>query len=365
MSGERDFARWLRDCRAMIGSSVITAVLACAGCGGGGRGPSSSAAPPPDNTSVYAKTSIRVPASSTTGPGATPAKRQDPQVPGASGEVTTKDYALKGVVVSVSPEGGPVRIRHEEIPGFMAAMTMPFRLSDESILGLLHPGDRVEGVLHVESQYGAVRDYQVRDLKVTQPAPPKAFVLDVSKEKVQLRQQPPRLKVGEEVPDFVMTGQDGKPVKLSDLRDKVIVLTFIYTRCPMPDFCPLMDRKFSELAQHLNAFPKRARDIRLISLSFDPDNDTPEILRKHAAMRGAIPPLWSYAVASHEELAKIAPRLGLFFGQDGKEIAHNLVTAIIDPQGKLARLEVGGRSKGWDTPDFLKTIYGLLPVGEK
>ena len=162
-----------------------------------------------------------------------------------------------------------------------------------------------------------------------------------------------------------MTGQDGKPIRLSDLRGKVVVLTFIYTRCPMPDFCPLMDRKLSELAQHLSAFPKRAKDIRLISLSFDPENDTPEVLRKHAAIRGAIPPLWSYAVASHEELAKVAPRLGLFFGADGKEIAHNLCTAIIDPRGKLARLEVGTQANRWDTADFMKTIYSLLPGGQK
>jgi protein SCO1/2 len=100
----------------------------------------------------------------------------------------------------------------------------------------------------------------------------------------------------------------------------------------------------------------------MISLSFDPEHDTPEVLRKHAAIRGAIPPLWSYAVASHEELAKIAPRLGLFFGPDGKEIAHNLCTAIIDPKGRLARLELG---KGWDKADFLRTIYALLPGGAK
>ncbi len=100
-------------------------------------------------------------------------------------------------------------------------------------------------------------------------------------------------------------------------------------------------------------------------MSFDPENDTPEVLRKHAAMRGATPPLWTYAVASHDQLAGLAPRLGLFFGPDGKEIAHNLVTAIIDPRGKLGRLEVGTGSNRWDTADFLKTIYALLPVGEK
>jgi cytochrome oxidase Cu insertion factor (SCO1/SenC/PrrC family) len=133
----------------------------------------------------------------------------------------------------------------------------------------------------------------------------------------------------------------------------------------MPDFCPLMDRKFSELAQRLSAFPKRARDIRLISLSFDPEHDTPEALRKHARIHGAQPPLWSYAVASHGELAKVAAPLGLFFGPDGTEIAHNLCTAIIDPSGKLARLEVGTQPNRWETADFLKSIYSLLPTAQK
>lgn len=294
--------------------------------------------------------------------GQTAARPESPRVAGA---VTTTDYTLVGIVQSVAPESGRVMIRHEAIPGFMDRMTMPFQPADESILGLLHPGDHVEGVLRVEKQDGAVRDYQLRDLRITKAAPSRTLSINVSKGKAELRHQPPQLSVGEEVPDFTVTGQDGKPTSLAHLRGKVVVLTFIYTRCPMPDFCPLMDRKFSGLAEHISAFPKRAKDIRLLSVSFDPENDTPEVLRKHAAIRGASPPLWTYAVASHDELEKIAPRLGLFFGPDGKEIAHNLCTAIIDPRGKLARLEVGTRANRWDTADFLKTIYGLLPDGAK
>ncbi len=324
--------------RRVIGPLLILAAVPHAGCGG-----SPTRAPAP-------------------GDGGTAAANR---TPARAGAVETADYTLKGVVRSVDPEGGHVVIRHEAIPGFMGAMTMPFKPADESVLGLLRPGDEVEGVLHVERQDGAVRDYQLRDLKVAKPAAPRPLVLDVSKGKVQLRQQPPRLEVGEAVPDFAMTGQDGKPSRLSDLRGKVVVLTFIYTRCPMPDFCPLMDRKFSDLAQRLSAFPNRAKDIRLISLSFDPENDTPEVLRKHAAIRGATAPLWTYAVASHEELARVAPRLGLFFGPGGQEIAHNLCTAIIDPRGKLARLEVGTQANRWDTADFLRTIDGLLPAGAK
>ncbi len=222
---------------------------------------------------------------------------------------------------------------------------MPFQPSDPAILKSLHPGDEVEGTLRVVKEDGAVKEYQLLDLKVTKPAEPPTHVIDVSKGKVQIRQQPRRLELGDPVPDFTMTGQDGNALKLSDLRGKVVVLTFIYTRCPMPDFCPLMDRKFSDLAQHVAVFPNKAKDIRLISLSFDPEHDTPEILRKHAQVRGAIPPLWTYAVASHPELAKIAAPLGLFFSPDGGDIAHNLCTAVIDPRGNLARLEVGTQAE--------------------
>jgi protein SCO1/2 len=282
-----------------------------------------------------------------------------------AGKPTSKDYPLRGVVRSIMAESGRVLIRHEEIPGFMGAMTMPFKPADPAILPALKPGDRVQGTLRVQMEEDAVIDYQLVDLQVTEPAQPAPLVLDLSKGKVQLRQQPHRLEVGEPVPDFAMTGQDGRTFRLSDLRGKVVVLTFIYTRCPMPDFCPYMDRRFSELAQHLSPFPNRAKDIRLISLSFDPEHDTPAVLREHARIRGAVPPLWSYAVASHAELAKVAAPLGLVFGPNGTEIAHNLSTAVIDRQGKLARLEVGTQANRWETADLIKSIHALLPDPRK
>jgi protein SCO1/2 len=113
------------------------------------------------------------------------------------------------------------------------------------------------------------------------PALPQVF-LDISKRKVSVRQQPRVLEKGDQVPDFAMTTQEGKPLKLSDLRGSVVALTFIYTRCPLPDYCPLMDRKFGELASRIGVIPERAKRIRLISLSFDPEHDTKEVLAKHA-----------------------------------------------------------------------------------
>jgi protein SCO1/2 len=268
------------------------------------------------------------------------------------------DYHLKGVVRKVqSPR---VTIAHEEIKGFMAAMTMPFHVSDRESLEGVKPGDEIEATLHVILENGVVSNYELRDFKVTKPAVAR-MVLDVSRGKVSLREQPKLLEKGDPVPDFAMTTQEGKSQKLSDLRGSVVALTFIYTRCPLPDFCPLMDRKFGELASRIVAVPERARRIRLISLSFDPEHDTPGMLAKHAKARGAEPPLWTFAVASHEELAKIAPALGLFYGPSQNEIAHNLCTAIIDPAGKLARLEIGTARNKWENVDLLKSIYSLIP----
>jgi protein SCO1/2 len=270
------------------------------------------------------------------------------------------DYPLKGIVKKVDLARGSVMIAHEEIKGFMAAMTMPFFISDRAVLEDLAPGDLVEGTLHVEAQEGVVENYELRDLVVVNPAV-RPMVLDVTKGKVSLREAPKLLEVGDPVPDFSMTTQEGKPLKLSDLRGSVIVLTFIYTRCPLPDFCPLMDRKFAELSSRISASRERAGHIRLISLSFDPGHDTPEVLAKHAQARGATPPLWIFAVSKHEELNKIARPLGLIYGPRENDIAHNLCTAIIDPQGKLARLELGTARNKWENVDLLKSIYSLIP----
>lgn len=268
-----------------------------------------------------------------------------------------KTYRLVGVVRDVKEKEGVVSIRHEKIPGFMDAMTMPFTLKDRAILEELQPGDEVEGTLRVESEHEIVKDYELADLVVTRPALAPSMKLDLSGGSAQLRPAPRRLEVGEIVPDFTMTTQEGQTLRLSDLRGKVVVLTFIYTRCPLPDFCPLMDRKFSGLADRLATSPESAESVRLLSVSFDPEHDTPEVLRKHARTQGARPPLWTFAVASHDELGKVAGALGLTYGPGREEIIHNLSTAVIDPQGRLLRLDVGKDAKTWKPADLLKLIY--------
>jgi protein SCO1/2 len=262
-------------------------------------------------------------------------------------------YPLTGVVREVDRAGGFVTIRHEDIPGLMPAMTMPFAVPGGDIPASVQPGDRVSATLQVKGS-----DYTLSDLKVIESQAEPVLRLDTSGGTANLRPELPVLKPGDSVPDFSMTTQDGQPLKLSDLRGHVVVLTFIYTRCPVPNFCPLMDRKFGELAAMIQPIPDRANRVRLLSVSFDPEHDTPEALTAHARLRGAREPLWTFAVASHEELRKVAEPLGLKYGPTPNEIIHNLSTAVIGPDGRLARLESGNT---WTPEDLHKTIVGLLP----
>ncbi|WP_165065128.1 SCO family protein [Paludisphaera rhizosphaerae] len=274
-----------------------------------------------------------------------------------------KEYTLKGEVREVDENNRTLVIRHEDIPGFMVAMTMPFRMPEGTDFTEFQPGDHVEGKLRVKSKAGNVVDYEVVGMSVVKPAVKTLDLQDLTKGTPKVVAQTTRLQPGDVVPDFTMLDQDGTTRKLSDLRGSVVVLTFIYTRCPLPEFCPAMDRKFADLARAVSATASRASHVRLVSLSFDPDNDTPEVLRKHAAIRGAVPPVWTYASATHDDLARIAPLFGLMFGPVKSEIVHNLCTAVIGPDGKLVRLDVGTRDNAWTTADMLKTVAGALPDG--
>ncbi|MGH7323240.1 MAG: copper-binding protein, partial [Candidatus Rokuibacteriota bacterium] len=182
---------------------------------------------------------------------------------GCSRAPEPKQYELKGQVLGVKPETREVLIKHEDIQGFMPGMTMPFTVRDEALLKSVQPGDLVTATLVV-----AETDAHISTLTKTGHA-----ALDVP---------PPAtatsgfelLRPGEEVPDELLIDQDGRPRPLSTLRGHRGALTFTYTRCPMPDFCPLMDRNFAAIQREIKATPELA-DVRLVSVSFDPQFDTP------------------------------------------------------------------------------------------
>lgn len=246
-------------------------------------------------------------------------------------------YELEGSVVSVDVEAGKVTVSHDEIPGFMEAMTMPFSVLDRRLLPSMQEGDNLRATLVVQGN-----SYWLEDLVLSRPVASGSLVDEMT---------PTGPEVGSPVPDIELLNQDGEPIRIGDYRGKGLLLTFIYTRCPLVDFCPRMNSHFATIEQALEAEPELYQQTHLLSISFDPEFDTPELLRTFALQQPTIAPEtfshWEFATATHENLREIGFYLGLYYEDDEDQIAHNLRTALVAPDGTLAKLYPGN---AW-TPD--------------
>jgi protein SCO1/2 len=261
-----------------------------------------------------------------------------------------RKYPLRGQILAI---GGPPRpdgrrevtVKHEDIPGFMPAMTMGYSVKEPPSIGGLRPGDLVTATLVFDQGHG---DMYLGNLKKTGhadlPADARAVkIMDV-------------MNPGDEVPDDPLQDQTGAARKLSDWRGRALAVTFVYTRCPLPDFCPLMDRHFAAV-QRAVAGDARLRDrVHLVSVSFDPAHDTPEVVRAHAAARGADPRTWSYLTGSPAAIEHFTSRFGVsaIAGPATSEtITHNLRTAVVDPNGRLVKILSGNE---WTAEQLLADL---------
>ncbi|HUA02127.1 MAG TPA: SCO family protein [Candidatus Aquilonibacter sp.] len=241
-------------------------------------------------------------------------------------DANAKRYHLVGKVVALDVRGSSVVVDHQAIPGFMDAMTMAYPVRDPHILDPLGVGDEITADVVVASD-GAYLDNIVVTKKGTggQGAPPTT------------EHEP---TPGEKVPDFALTNQDGKRIHLSSFEGHVLLVTFVYTRCPFPTFCPLVSRNFAEVYAQTRKNPALASKVRLLTISFDPAHDTPKVLRAYGGsfqdVAGAIPfDRWQFAVPSQADLKKIADYFGLFFTANGGQIVHSLSTTVISPEGTV------------------------------
>jgi len=246
-----------------------------------------------------------------------------------------KTYKLHGKIVSTNASKSEVTVNHEAIPGFMDAMTMPYRVKDANILSELHPGDVVSA-----------------DLLVS-PSPDEDVVLDHI---VVIGQSRPDYRptvsyhvpaLGDRVPDFKLRNQDGQTISLDQFRGKEVLITFIYTRCPLPTFCPHVTRNFASIHRRLAADPVLFKKTQLLCVSFDPENDTPERLRAYGAQyigsdaREAFSH-FSFGVPDKQALDKMAQwfDVGLTHEADST-ITHTLSTTLIGADGKVIRFYSG------------------------
>ncbi len=252
-----------------------------------------------------------------------------------------KVYKLRGKVISTNAATGEVTLDHEAIPGFMDAMTMPYKLKDPSILGELHAGDVITADVLVSQDADA--DVLLDHIVVVAQGKPDY------KPTVLYHVPAP----GDVVPDFKLRNQDGRAIHLSQFRGKALLITFIYTRCPLPNFCPLVTHNFAVIDKQLAASPALYAKTHLLCVSFDPDHDTPERLRAYGA--GYIGSSdkrafahWDFAAPQKPVLTEMAKYfdVGITVGADDS-IMHTLSTTLVGSDGKVVRFYHGNE---W-TPD--------------
>lgn len=240
-------------------------------------------------------------------------------------------YALQGRVVGVDAAAHELTIAHDAIPGFMEAMTMPYLVgkSDEWVFRNIAPGDQIRATIVVSDHA------ELQDISFTKTGA-------ASDDTSQLHIPQP----GENVPDFTLTNQNGRIIRLADFRGKALLLTFIYTRCPFPDYCPRISNNFSEVLQQLQKDPQALAKAQLLSISIDPEHDKPAVLRGYGERYvGRVDPgfrHWQFASGTADEVRKAANFFGLAYNTKDGQIVHSLQTVLIGQDGKVVKVYSGG-----------------------
>jgi protein SCO1/2 len=247
-----------------------------------------------------------------------------------------KRYSMKGKVISVDKAKMKATIDHREIPGYMEAMTMDFPIKDRDVLETLTKDAEVSAELVVDNAKG---EYWLENFAVTAPPDPANPAL----------------------PDFKLTNQDAREISMNDFRGRALAITFIYSRCPLPEYCILMSKNFSDLTNQLQNDPELKDKIRLLSISFDPTTDTPETLKKYGLGylgKDAKPDftVWQLATGTDKEIRDVADFFGLRYETDANDktqFNHSLRTIVISPDGKVRKVFAGGE---WTTKELLQEL---------
>jgi len=261
---------------------------------------------------------------------------------------TEKRFDFKGKVIAVEKDKRLVTIEHEDIKDYMPGMTMPFTVKDDWAFDVLVPGDHVSAIYVVDGTQSWLEQLVItkEGAATASPVPGQAV----------------EAKAGDEVPNYRLINQDGKAIRIQDYKGKTLLLTFIFTRCQDPDQCTLMSSNFATIDQGLQKQPEVYGKTHLLSISFDPEYDTPKVLRSYgAAYTGRYTDEtfdhWEFASGSADEVKGIAQFFGLRYYKDtqsGKEqVIHSLRTAVIGPDSKIVKVY---RGNDWKPDEVLKDL---------
>ncbi len=285
------------------------------------------------------------------------AKSTEQKVSGnESGTIT--NYSVRGVVQAVHPEVRSVVIKHEEVPGYMPAMTMPFEVRDTNELTGLTQGGTVQFRLRVTEKDGWIDQIRPVDLapKATpDPVDPTSQGTTHRDNAIRMLPNVPALNPGDALPDYGFTNQLGTRFKLSEFRGTAYAFTFIFTRCPFPTFCPRITDHFTQVQRALTDAAAGPRRWRLLSITLDPEFDTESVLAAYGSRAKADPAHWWMARCDFDTLDRIAGHFGQYYAQ-GATVAgqnHNLRTVVVDPSGRIHQVFIGNE---WTVAELTQSL---------
>lgn len=252
-------------------------------------------------------------------------------------------FAATGVI-RAPLDGDRIVIAHEDIPGFMPAMTMAFPVTHPAEAKALKVGDSVRFRLRVSETAASVEGFEVfgADVERAEAGSPRHPIL-----------RSHHLREGDALPDFSLVDETGAPLTAASLRGQFTVVTFIFTRCPVPEYCPAMALRFGELQKRILTDPQLAARVRLLSISFDPEFDRPEILKAYATAVGADPAAWHFATGEKSQVEALTKAFAVFVERNDVTLNHTLCTALVGPDGRIVSL---WRGNGWRAGDVLRAV---------
>jgi protein SCO1/2 len=260
-------------------------------------------------------------------------------------------YQVTGLVVSIDQAEKTVVISHDRIPGYMEAMVMPYQVSEKNLLTQLKPGMKISFTLIVNEDSSHIADVHVREYQSVDRDPDQARRLKELDS--ALRPDSTTLKIGQPIPDFNLVDQAARPVSLSQFDGKVVAVTFVYTRCPLPDYCLRLSNNFGLVQRRFK--DRMGRDLILLSITFDPEHDQPEVLAKYANIWKADVAGWHFLTGPLGAVKQVCGMFGMNFWPDEGLMTHSLHTVVIDRHRKLVANIEGNKFTAQQLGDLIET----------
>jgi len=255
-------------------------------------------------------------------------------------------YDTRGVVRGFSPDRSTIEIQHENIPDFMPSMTMPFVTRDPKQIADLRTGDAISFRMAVTKKdfwIENVKKIRREDVNVAEPKRTSPVSAD----------RDARLTEGDKMRPFSLTNQNGERISIDTFHGNSLVLTFVFTRCPVPNFCPRMSNNFGELQETIKSSTGTLANARLLSVTLDPAYDTPKVLSDYAGFHHADSKIWSFATGDEKEIDSLTRAFSVYRQNEGGTISHGLATALINKEGKIDKI---WRGNAWTPAEIIKEI---------